>query len=54
MTSYFSVCDVTVADSNHEICYDFFLTCTCTPQLWKRFRHPWRRVEIAKCWFQVV
>jgi len=26
MTSYFNACDVTVANSNHKICYNFFLT----------------------------
>jgi len=35
MTSYFNASDVTVANSNHKICYNFFSTCTCAPPLWK-------------------
>jgi len=43
VTSYFNNCDVTVANSNHKICYNFFSTCTCAPPLWKTFRHLWLR-----------
>ena len=35
MTSYFNACDITVANSNHKICYNFFLTCTCAPHFEK-------------------
>jgi len=35
MTWYFNACDVTVANSNNKICYNFFLTCTCAPTLKK-------------------
>jgi len=34
MTSYFSACDDTVANSNHKH-FPVFLTCTCVPPLWK-------------------
>jgi len=44
MTSYFNDCDVTVANSNQKICYNFFSTCTCARPLWKKFRHPWWQV----------
>ena len=35
MTSSFNACDVTVANSNHKISYNFFSTCTCAPTLKK-------------------
>ena len=35
MTSYFNACDVTVANSNHKICYNFFSTCICGPHFEK-------------------
>jgi len=35
MTSYFTACDVTVANSNHKICYNLFSTCTCAPHFKK-------------------
>jgi len=39
MTSYINACDVTVANSNLKMCYNFFSECTCAPPLWRRFCH---------------
>jgi len=47
MTSYFNACDVTVANSNHKICYNFFSTCTCAPHFEKgSANHDWNVVTV--------
>ena len=47
MTSYFNACDVTVANSNHKICYNFFSTCTCAPPTLKKVPPPMKVTRIT-------
>jgi len=47
MASYFSACDVTVANSNHKNVL-VFLTCTCAPTTLKIVPLPMRRLPIKQ------